>query len=192
MAQLSACRQIADAADAAGGETDRRLIRLLRRGLPLSDKPYAGIARAAGMSEAGVIQRIKTWLAEGRMKRFGVIVRHHELGYRANAMIVWDIPDGEVREVAGIMRQQPFVTLCYRRPRRLPMWPYNLFCMIHGRDRGTVLNQLEAMIAANGWAHFPREVLFSRRCFRQRGAVTGPVSGKTADMGAAAGPLQAG
>jgi DNA-binding Lrp family transcriptional regulator len=46
-----------------------------------------------------VLERIRRWCAEGIIKRFGVIVRHHELGYTANAMLVHDIPDEAVEEI---------------------------------------------------------------------------------------------
>jgi hypothetical protein len=62
-----------------------------------------------------------------------------------------------------------FVTLCYRRPRRPPRWPYNLFCMIHGRDRQTVLGLVECLVVEGGLAGMPCSVLFSRRRFKQCG-----------------------
>jgi len=84
-------------------------------------------------------------------------------------MVVWDVPDSEVSEIGRRMARAPFVTLCYRRPRR-PGWPYNLFCMIHGRDRANVETQVATLAADLGLAQIPRAVLFSTRCFKQRGA----------------------
>ena len=72
--------------------------------------------------------------------------------------------------MAGEIARCPCVTLCYQRPRRLPEWPYNLFCMVHGRDRGLVEAQVEQMAARLGLQDVPRAVLFSRRRFKQRGA----------------------
>jgi DNA-binding Lrp family transcriptional regulator len=113
---------------------------------------------------------LRRLIDEGIIKRFGVVVRHHELGYRANAMVVWDVPDDRVSEVGRQLATLPFITLCYRRPRRLPAWPYNLFCMIHGRDRATVENLIEQASALAGLADHARTTLFSRRRFKQRGA----------------------
>ena len=73
-------------------------------------------------------------------------------------------------EAGRRLAELPFITLCYRRPRRPPAWPYNLFCMIHGRERATVLGQIEAATRAAGLHGRSRAVLFSRRCFKQRGA----------------------
>ena len=85
-------------------------------------------------------------------------------------MVVWDVPDLRIGDAGRILAVLPFVTLCYRRPRRPPVWPYNLFCMIHGRDRGTVEALVDQASAAAGLEDLPRAVLFSRRAFKQRGA----------------------
>jgi hypothetical protein len=100
----------------------------------------------------------------------GVVVKHRSLGYHANAMVVWNIPDDAIDRVGNLLAAQECVTLCYQRPRRLPDWPYNLFCMIHGREREAVLRRLAQIIDANGLGEIPHEVLFSLRSFKQRGA----------------------
>ena len=151
-------------------DRDRRLIAALEGGLPLVPEPFAAIAAAADMAEAEVIDRIAALRASGAISRFGLIVRHHELGYTANGMAVWDVPDEGVADLGQRFADFPFVTLCYRRPRRLPLWPYNLFCMVHGRAREDVLAQVEGMADACGVVGMPRDVLFSQRRFKQRGA----------------------
>jgi hypothetical protein len=85
-------------------------------------------------------------------------------------MVVWDVPDAEARAVGERMARWPDVNLCYRRERLLPAWRYNLYCMIHGRDRVHVLARIAAMDARLDLVGYPYEVLFSRRCFKQRGA----------------------
>ncbi len=146
------------------------LLAALADGLPLVAEPYAALGQRLGWSEAAVLDGIRTLVEEGVIKRFGVVVRHHELGYRANAMVVFDLPDDELQAAARILAARPAVTLCYRRPRRLPRWPYNLFCMIHGRDRARVLAEVEAATTAAGIAQRPRAVLFSKRRFKQQAA----------------------
>ena len=81
-------------------------------------------------------------LAEGRIRRIGAVIRHRRLGYEANAMAVWDVPDAQVGEIGRALGRDPCVTLCYRRARALPHWRYNLYCMVHGKQRGQVLRQL--------------------------------------------------
>ena len=151
-------------------ETDRRILATIEDGLPRVSRPYLAIAERLGLAEDEVIARLRALQEGGVVKRLGVIVRHHELGYAANAMVVWDIPDGDVDETGRQMAQLPFVALCYRRERRPPAWPYNLFCMIHGRDRQTVHAQIERLRAELGLTEIASTILFSCRRFKQRGA----------------------
>ena len=149
---------------------DRNLLTALQPGLPLLSRPYQALADVVGLSERRVIDTLRGWLEHGLVKRLGIIVRHRELGYRANAMVVWDIPDTEVSAVGGLLAAESGVNLCYRRPRRLPDWPYNLFCMMHGRERDEVLARVDTLCAEHHLQNYPHAALFSSRCFRQRGA----------------------
>lgn len=149
---------------------ERELVAAIQDGLPLVRYPYAAIAKEVGLSESQVIDWIRQLLDRGVIKRFGLVLSHRDLGYRANAMVVWDIPDDAVGEVGRKLAALDYVTLCYRRPRRLPDWPYNLFCMIHGRDRATVEALAEQAAATAGAADCARNILFSTRQFKQRGA----------------------
>jgi len=151
-------------------ERERTVLGLIEDGLPLTVRPYRALAEQAGLSEAAVIEAIGTLARRGVIKRFGLVVRHHELGYRANAMVVWDVPDAEVGEVGRLMATFPFVTLCYRRPRRLPDWPYNLFCMIHAKDHAEARALASDLADDLGLGDVRHETLFSRRRFKQRGA----------------------
>ncbi len=150
--------------------SDRELLAAIQHGLPLVARPYAEIGARLGWDEAEVIGRLRALLELGAIKRMGVVVRHHELGYRANAMVVWDVPDDRVDALGADIGRFPFVTLCYRRPRRPPDWPYNLFSMIHARDRATALAHIDELLRQCRLQDIPRAVLFSRQRFKQRGA----------------------
>ena len=141
----------------------------LEAGLPSVPLPYKAVGRDLGLTEDEVIIRLRRLVADGVIRRFGAVVRHRALGYVANAMVVWDIADENVAYAAKTMTAFSFVTLCYRRPRR-DGWPYNLFCMIHGRERSVVLAQVEQVRAALGGLVRDHAVLFSTRAFKQRGA----------------------
>jgi len=151
-------------------EVDMQLLAAVQDGLPLDPHPYAAIAGQIGLSEAEVIGRIGALQKAGIIKRFGVVVRHYEVGYRANAMVVWDVPDEQVDTLGMQLGRQDCVTLCYQRPRRPPDWPYNLFCMVHGRDRAEVLACIDRMVEGLGLEALKHTVLFSGRRFKQRGA----------------------
>jgi DNA-binding Lrp family transcriptional regulator len=152
------------------GAAECRLLAAVEGGFPLEPEPYAALARAARMSEDAVIATLGRWLASGVARRVGVVLRHWKLGYTANAMAVWDVPDAEVTDTGMRLARRPEVTLCYRRARHAPQWPYNLYCMIHGRSRKEVRDQLETLGREEGLARYAHAVLFSRRAFKQRGA----------------------
>ncbi len=159
------------AAVALPPSAQRCLVQAVQEGFPLARRPFAVLAARCGLTEAHVLGGLAAWLEDGTVKRVGVVVRHHELGYRANAMAVWDVPDHRVGRIGRRMAAQPGVTLCYRRSRHLPQWPYNLYCMVHGRHRGEAEARLAAIRAACGIESLDGAVLYSRRRFKQRGAL---------------------
>lgn len=148
---------------------ERRLRARLERGLPLTPRPWAALAEACGMSEAQAMACARRWQEQGLIRRLGLVVSHRALGIRANAMVVWDLPDERTGELGRRLAAEPAVTLCYRRPRRPPDWPYNLFCMIHGTRRERVLAALDDIVARHGLQAFPRRALFSLKAYRQCG-----------------------
>lgn len=150
---------------------ERQLIAELQQGLPLVSRPYQQIAEKINSSENEVINYIELMREKGDIKRFGLVVRHRKLGYKSNAMVVWNVSDQQVDALGRCFGQFDFVTLSYKRPRNLPDWPYNLFCMIHGQDRDDVRSNLQLMIKSCEVQGVKHELLFSTRCFKQRGAI---------------------
>ncbi len=149
---------------------DRQLIVLLQQGLPLVSRPYAVVAESLKLTEDEVLNRVAALKKKGVIKRLGVIVNHRRLGYKSNAMVVFDVPDDLVEQIGEHVSQFSFVNLCYQRPRQGEQWPYNLYCMIHGKSREKVLQQLKHLIESCGLSQCKSEVLFSKQCFKQRGA----------------------
>lgn len=146
-----------------------KLRALLEQGLPLTSHPWQALAEQSGLEEAEVMACVSRWQNEHLIKRLGLVVRHRRLGIDANAMVVWNVPDEQVSLVGRALAAESVVTLCYRRPRRLPDWPFNLFCMIHGVKREQVLEQLEALVHRHGLAEIECQVLFSQHAYRQCG-----------------------
>ena len=144
-------------------EFEKRLIAVIAQGLPLVSRPYAAIAEQLGSTEADVIEALNRLIQRNDIKRFGVVVRHRELGYKANGMVVWDVPDERIAELGHCIGKYDFVTLCYQRPRRLPEWRYNLFSMVHGQDRAGVIEKVEFIVEQCGLQDVAHEILFSQK-----------------------------
>ena len=149
--------------------TDRRLIEATQGGLPLCAEPYEAVAETLGLEAEEVMDRLERMLAQGIIRRIGAVPNHYALGYQANGMSVWDVEDAQVRACGEAIGALPFVSHCYHRPRRPPVWPYNLFAMVHGHNRHEVLAQVQQiaeLIAPHDRGH---EILFSKRILKKTG-----------------------
>ena len=150
--------------------TDRPLLHALSAGLELTPHPFVALGQRIGMEESVVLQRIAELLAAGILTRLGVIVRHRALGFTANAMVVWDVPEAAT-EIAGLgLAALPGVTLAYERRPVAGVWPYRLYCMIHARSRPEAMEVLATARALPALAGVDHRILFSTRCFKQSGA----------------------
>lgn len=147
---------------------DLDLVRATQAGLPLVPGPYAAIGAQLGIAEDEVMNMLKRMLADGRVRRIAAVPNHYALGYRANGMSVWDVEDAAIARLGPQVGALTFVSHCYRRPRR-PGWPYNLFAMVHGHDRGEVEAQVSEIAALLGAAARAHEVLYSRRILKKTG-----------------------
>jgi len=147
-----------------------QLRKCIEAGLPKALNPYVLIAEELKCTELQVLFQIEAWQESGLIRRFGLVVKHRKLGYNANAMVVWNIDSEHVDAVAAELAKRPEVSLCYRRPRRLPDWPYNLFCMIHGTDKDFVLQQITDLTEQLSLSQIEKDILFSFKAYKQKGA----------------------
>jgi DNA-binding Lrp family transcriptional regulator len=149
--------------------TDRRIIAATQDGLPLVVRPYSVVAEAIAISEEEVIARLTRQLASGAIRRIGAIPNHYAFGLVANGMSVWDVDDPAVSELGERLGALDFVTHCYERPRQLPLWPYNLFAMVHGRCREEVYDKAARIAELLGDACRAHDILFSTRILKKTG-----------------------
>jgi len=148
---------------------DRALIAATQAGLPLEPEPFEVVAHQIESDPQTVMARLKRLLDGGAVRRIGAVPNHYRLGLRGNGMSVWNIEDAEVDTLGERIGALGYVSHCYRRPRRLPLWPYNLFAMVHGRDRAEVMTaaaQIEALVAGHSRGH---RVLFSEAILKKTG-----------------------
>jgi DNA-binding Lrp family transcriptional regulator len=149
--------------------TDRRIIQATQTGLPLTPRPYHTIAEQLGLPVEDVMVRLKRMLKNGIIRRIGAVPNHYALGYRANGMTVWDVPDEKVDELGQRIGKLDFVSHCYRRPRHLQKWPYNLFAMLHGKTQAQVEEQIQKIADLLGENNRGHEILYSTRILKKTG-----------------------
>ncbi len=150
-------------------ELDRQIITATQSGLPLVKEPYAVIARDLGIDTETVKLRLQTMLDNNQIRRIGAVPNHYKLGYKANAMSVWNVPDDKIGELGKLLGALPFVSHCYERPRFLPEWPYNLFAMLHGKSREEVSEKVAQIVDLLGEHCAGYELLYSKQILKKTG-----------------------
>ena len=152
-----------------GDDSGRRLVAASAAGLPLCVRPYEALARSLGLSEADILTRFSRMIDDGSVRRIAAVPNHYALGYRANGMSVWDVPDEQASECGRQVGALPFVSHCYLRPRHAPIWPYNLFAMVHGKSRAIVETQVLEIAKLLGERQRAHDVLYSKRILKKTG-----------------------
>ena len=150
-------------------DIDRALIVATQDGLPLVPRPYHAIAERLGVAPEEVMRRLERLLADGVIRRIGAVPNHYAIGWTANGMTVWDVPDEAIDAIGAEVGALEFVTHCYRRPRALPEWPYNLFAMVHGATQDEVRAKAEIIAGLLGGRCRARDILFSSRILKKSG-----------------------
>ena len=148
---------------------DRRLIVATQAGLPRVSRPYDALAFELEIAPDDVLARLQRMLDSGVIRRIGAVPNHYAIGYTANGMSVWDVDDARIDELGVQVGALAFVTHCYRRPRRLPDWPYNLFAMVHSQNRAEVAARVAEIAALLGGACRAHDILYSTAILKKTG-----------------------
>jgi DNA-binding Lrp family transcriptional regulator len=144
---------------------DIPFVRTLQRDLPLVPRPFATGAERLGLDEEALLARALELQEAGIMRRFGAVLRHRRVGYRANGMACWAVPESQIDSAGRLAAGYPQVSHCYHRPAYPPRWPYTLFTMVHGQTEA----QVEAIVAQLGERIGIQDyqVLYSTREFKK-------------------------
>jgi DNA-binding Lrp family transcriptional regulator len=148
---------------------DRRIVLATQAGLPRVARPYHAVAEQVGITAEEVMARLQRMLDDGVIRRIAAVPNHYALGYKANGMTVWDVADARVDALGEQVGRLESVSHCYQRPRWLPDWPYNLFAMVHGRDREEVELQARQIAELLGDACRGHAILYSTRILKKTG-----------------------
>jgi DNA-binding Lrp family transcriptional regulator len=127
---------------------EKQLVQELQTEIPLVSRPFLALAQKLNLSEEEVLTKIKDLAVRGVIRRFGATVNHQQVGYVVNAMVVWQVPEEQIKEAGKILASFPEVTHCYARPAQ-PKWPYNLYTMIHGKTHQECQEIINRLIRAS-------------------------------------------
>ncbi|MBW6392685.1 MAG: Lrp/AsnC family transcriptional regulator [Halomonas sp.] len=166
---MSVSTSLFEAAANGLDERDRAIVLATQAGLPLVPDPWGAVGGPLGMAADEVRVRMQRMVETGVIRRIAAVPNHYRLGYVANGMSVWDVDDAHVERLGREIAAVPGVSHCYRRPRHLPEWPYNLFVMLHGHERQEVERQAEALRERLGDACRDHRILYSSRILKKTG-----------------------
>lgn len=136
-------------------KTERAILNMIQNTIPDSMTPYADIATMAGTDELSVLNLIRKMKNDGSIRRFGASIKHQKTGWNHNAMVAWKIDAIFIDEIGEQAAKHPSISHCYHRPTTASDWPYTLYTMIHGKNKGDcekVIEQLKNETILNEYA----------------------------------------
>lgn len=150
-------------------QTDFNIVLATQGGIPIVSNPFEVIATQMGISEDNLILRMKKLKEVGFIRKMAGTPNHYKIGYVANAMTVWNIPDEFVDSVGEIFKSVGFISHCYIRPRALPVWQYNLFSMVHGRTKTEVNEKVDFLKKLIESKYEAVELIYSSKILKKTG-----------------------
>lgn len=148
---------------------DRDIVTALQGGMSLTTRPWLDLALELGLAESEIVARLKKMQESGIIRRVAAVPNHYKLGVTANGMSVWDIDDEAVDGLGEQIGKLDFVSHCYRRPRALPDWPYNLFAMVHGATRDEVSEKVKIIRDLTSDKCHQHDILYSSAILKKTG-----------------------
>jgi DNA-binding Lrp family transcriptional regulator len=149
-------------------QRDKAIIRLICQDIPLVKEPFGALARKLGMRQEEFLERIRAYKKNGFLRKLSAALNHRTIGFRHNAMAVWNIPRGRIDKAGGIMASCAEVSHCYQR-KRSPGWKYNLYTMIHGKTKRECFDVVRGISRKTACRDY--DVLFTRREYKKSAAI---------------------
>lgn len=143
---------------------DKKIISLFSQDLALTDMPFKDLAKKASIKEDALINRLKTYKRSGLLRKFSAAVNHRKVGFIANAMCLWNVPEKSVVKAGRRIASLPEVSHCYQR-RRASGWNYNLYAMVHGKTKEGCIKTAKKISKKIGFSDY--KILFSSKEFKK-------------------------
>lgn len=130
-------------------ELERDILNAIQHGMPLTLSPYQDMAKDIGISLDQLLEVLRKWTSDKKIRRVGAIVNHFQIGHGSGAMVVWNVPEDRIDEVGKLFASLPEVSHAYQRPVQKE-WSYNLYTMVHASNNEELEMTLEAMGRKSG------------------------------------------
>ena len=111
-----------------------KAIKELQEDVPLVSCPFAPMEDRLNITQEQLFGLAGEFQQRGIMRRFSAVFHHRKAGFKANSMVVWNVPEEWAVDVGNTMAQSKWVTHCYQRP-TFPDWPYTHFTLVHATTK---------------------------------------------------------
>ncbi len=141
-------------------EKEKKVLKALLEGLPISKRPFLEIGKNIGITEKEVLEIIKNLVEKKIIRRFGVTLRQNLVGFKGNAMVVWKISDEKIEEIGNYISKLPYISHCYVRKTHKD-WDYNFYIMIHGKNKKEINKKIKEISEKFGISDY--KILFTKK-----------------------------
>jgi DNA-binding Lrp family transcriptional regulator len=141
-------------------DLEKKIIGLLQTDIPVVKRPFLEMAKQINITEDQFLTVLNDLNDRGMIRRFGATLKHQNSGFKANAMVAWQVDEDRVEETGNIMAAFQEITHCYRR-NPAPGWKYNLYTMVHAANEDECRAIVKKISQAVGQKEY--ELLFSRK-----------------------------
>jgi siroheme decarboxylase len=146
---------------------DKSIISLISQDIPLVKEPFKGLSLKLGIKQEALLKSLSFYKDNNLLRKFCASLNHRKIGFRYNAMVVWNVPEKLIDKSAGLMVAFSRVSHCYQR-KRAPDWNYSLYSMIHGRSKKECLDVVNDIYRKIGCKDY--RVLFSSKEYKKTAA----------------------
>jgi DNA-binding Lrp family transcriptional regulator len=132
---------------------ESKILAILQEGLPKSPTPLEDMGALAGVRTNDLLQILRKWKTQGKLRRIGAIVNHFRAGLGAGAMVAWKVESERVEEVGVMLAGYREISHAYERE-ACEIWPYNIYTMVHAVGAEELGRTIERMSKACGVAKY--------------------------------------
>ena len=112
---------------------DIRIIERLKQPLPINSRPFLSLSETLNISERKLLKKLSNYKESGVIRKIGGIVSQRKLGYKYNALVLWNVHRDKIDDFAEKLANTKNISHCYRRT-TYQNWEYSIYSMFHCFD----------------------------------------------------------
>ena len=135
-------------------EFEKACIRELQKDIEITHEPFKNMSEVLGISQEKLLETVKNFISERKMRRFACVLYHQKAGFSYNLMGIWKTNNEEADKNGKIMSSVKEVSHCYLRPVYPGRWEYNILTMIHAKSKDEAWSIMDKISSLTGLMDF--------------------------------------